>query len=102
MHVEPAGIQRIGHPADVAALARRVPALVAQDHRNLLAVENVVQHAQAILELLELLPVFLVADGRRQIHFRQLRHLYERELLFEGIAHVPAVLQPLVDRLHQQ
>ena len=102
MHVKAPGVQRIGHPADVAALARGVPALVAEDHGDLPPVEHVVQRAQPLLELLELLFILLVVDGGRQVHLGKLRNLHQREFLLEGLAHVAAIFEAPVDHVHQE
>ena len=101
-HVEAAGIQRIRHPADVPSLAGRVPALVADDDRNLLPVDDVMQLGQPALQLLQFLFVFLVPDGGRQIHLGQLRHRLQREFLLEGVPVVLSLLQGLLHGLVQQ
>ena len=43
VHVKAPGVQRIGQAADVAALARGIPALIADDEGDALAVDDVVQ-----------------------------------------------------------
>ena len=58
-----ARVERRRHPLDVAALARRVPALVGEDHRDAAAVELVVQLGEALLAVLELFAVVVLRDG---------------------------------------
>ena len=101
-HVEAPWIQRTRNAADVAALARRVPAFIAENHGDLLAVYRVVQLSQPLLQLLELLAVFFVVQGRGEVYFRELLHLQQGEFLVEGLADVSAVLQAFVDHLYQQ
>ena len=52
MHLVSAGIQSTGDALDISALTSCVPALIGNDHRNLLTVQAVVQLTQALTQLL--------------------------------------------------
>ena len=52
MHLVSAGIQSTGDAFDISALAGRIPALIGNNHRNLLTVQAVVQLTQALTQLL--------------------------------------------------
>ena len=69
-----AGVERGGHTADIAAFAGGVPALVADDDGHALPIDLVVQLAQFLLELFELLFIFFIGDGLVQGDVLQLRH----------------------------
>ena len=86
-YVEAARVQRLGDAADIAALARGVPALVAEYDRDLLAVDDVVQLGQPLLQLFEFFFVFLVCEGgskhgengnQHQIHRFQIKRLFHK------------------------
>ena len=79
VHLIATGVQRGGDPPDVAALARGVPALVHNNHRHLLAVGAVVQHAQPLLQGLTAGVVLLIGQALGKIHLRQLGHGNQRE-----------------------
>ena len=78
--LEAPGVQRPGQALDVAALPGRVPALVHDDHRHPLAVQPVVEHPQLLLQLFQLLLIFLFRQGfARQGRLGQLGHLNQRK-----------------------
>jgi len=62
-YLKPARVQRGGNAADVAALARGVPALVRQNYRHPLAVQPVMQFTQALLCRLQPLFVFVPLEA---------------------------------------
>ena len=59
------------------------------------------QFAQALLQFLQLLAVFLVLQGRRQIHIAQFLHLQQREAFLERFPDILALLEHFVNRLDQ-
>ena len=52
VHFVSSGIQCAGDALDISALAGRIPALIGNNHRNLLTVQAVVQLTQALTQLL--------------------------------------------------
>ena len=79
MHLVSAGIQSTGDALDISALTGCVPALIGNDHRNLLTVQAVVQLAQSLTQLLQLFFIILFRNRLVQWNLRKQRHPLKRE-----------------------
>ena len=55
MHLVAPGIQSLRNPLDIAALSSRVPSLISYDHRDLLAVQPVMQFPKMLLQSVQFL-----------------------------------------------
>ncbi len=58
-----AGIEGARDPLDVAALAGRVPALISDDDRDLLAVKDVVKAAEFFLQAVQFFVIFILGEN---------------------------------------
>ena len=79
MHLVSTRVQRTGDALDISALTGCVPALICNDHRDLLTVQAVMQLAQSLTQLLQLFFIILFRNRLVQWNFRKQRHPLKRE-----------------------
>ena len=103
MHLISPRIESSRNSLDVASLPCRVPALIGDDHRYLLAVKLVMQMVQFLLKSAELLPIrFLRHRLVLQGNVRKLWHLLQREWVLQNWSRQCLIFQRRVNALIQE
>ena len=95
-------IERAGNPADVAAFAGRIPSFIAENDRNLFAVNGIVKLSEPCLQTVQFFLILLLLDHRRKIDFTELRHRQKIKLFFKRFADITALLQPFINGIGQE
>ena len=98
-HVKPARVERIGKAADVAALSGRVPALVADDDGDTLAINLIVERCELFLQTPQFFFILLRRYAPCEIRVAERRCAEQREIVLPRPADIAAVLECAVDGL---
>ena len=83
MHLIPSGIQSFCDTLNISALACRIPALIANNHRHPLAVQTVMQLSKLALQCFQLRLVLIRLYFFIQGNLRKLRHFHQRKMILQ-------------------